>query len=136
MTTKVYIITTDTHLKIGISNDVNKRLKQISTGSALKPEIHSIYLTKISANEIENRAHKKFKKYRCNGEWFDIECLDAVIKYLEIAAEDTTIGAEDNIPFSEQMSFMFIGTKTGAMAIGCLSDSPSRFRFVSGRFLE
>ena len=54
-------------IKIGTSDDPEKRLKQLATGSAVTLELK----VKISANiELEKELHKKFEHLRVDKEWF------------------------------------------------------------------
>lgn len=75
---QLYIIKTPTHFKIGVSVNPEKRLKELSTGSALPLTLHSTYIPTHSAYQLERRLHKAFTIHRCNGEWFDISCLPEV----------------------------------------------------------
>jgi Meiotically up-regulated gene 113 len=59
------------YYKIGITANLNKRLKQLQTGSANQLEIfHSIEVT--NRKEVEKVLHLKYKQcqVRRNGEWF------------------------------------------------------------------
>ena len=80
MRQKIYIITSETHLKIGISVNPEKRVRELSTGSALKLNLYSeVMPLNISASEMESKLHRQFKEHRCNGEWFDICCLEEAL---------------------------------------------------------
>lgn len=52
-------------IKIGTSNDPNKRLKELQTGCPFQLEL--IHTTK---NYSEKELHEKFKEEKMNGEWF------------------------------------------------------------------
>ena len=41
---QLYLIISPTHLKIGVSANPYKRLKELATGSALKLKVHKTYL--------------------------------------------------------------------------------------------
>lgn len=67
----VYVIKNEIgDFKIGITNDVNKRLKQLQCGNSGKLEIVFKWFT-FDAEGIEKNSHARFSKYRLNGEWFD-----------------------------------------------------------------
>ncbi len=82
----VYIIE-NTHLhdtKIGISNNPEKRIKQLQTGSS-RPLIirYAIrFNNRDEAIKVENALHKKYSRYKLIGEWFDID-YNQVVKYIE-----------------------------------------------------
>ncbi len=82
----VYIIE-NTYLhdtKIGISNNPEKRIKQLQTGNSRQLVIkYTIkFNTRNEANKLEYALHKKYSKHRLCGEWFEIDS-NKVIKYLE-----------------------------------------------------
>ena len=97
MSQKIYIIEDTLHkiYKIGISNNPNKRLKQLQTGSHSKLEIYKTYEVN-NARLIETSLHNGFK-LKCNkndqgddlmGEWFylsleDLSSLDEQIPLLD-----------------------------------------------------
>lgn len=64
-TTKTYFITDGEYVKIGITEDIEKRLSGIQTGNPKKIKL----IHYIEGNK-EYEYHRKFKKYRANGEWF------------------------------------------------------------------
>ncbi len=70
--------------KIGISNNPEKRIKQLQTGSSRQLVIrHTIkFNTRNEATRVENALHKKYSKYRLTGEWFEID-YKKVLKYIE-----------------------------------------------------
>lgn len=71
-------------LKIGISNNPEKRLKTLQTGSA--EDLTLLYTSLVCSNslEIEANVHEHFKEYLVRGEWFSNELEPIkIIKYLE-----------------------------------------------------
>ena len=60
------------HVKIGITNNINNRLKALQTACALKLQYYAGLQVpnKFKAQEIERYLHEKFNDYRLNGEWF------------------------------------------------------------------
>ena len=69
-------------IKIGVANDVEKRIKQLQTGAGIELEL--IYKSMICSNafSIEKDVHKHFEEYRTFGEWFKINPT-IVINFLE-----------------------------------------------------
>lgn len=74
----VYIISDNNgYIKIGISKDPEKRLKQLQTGYPTKLKIlftEEFYCKRNHLLKIESLIHKKVKDIatRVNGEWFEI----------------------------------------------------------------
>jgi Rha family phage regulatory protein len=76
----VYIIGNkdNDYLKIGVSNNVDKRLKQLQTGAWSKLEL--LYQSMVCSNgfDVEANIHALFKDKKVLGEWFDIELNEAI----------------------------------------------------------
>ena len=76
--TKVYVILQDLDLKlddelivkIGISNDVEGRLKSLQTGSAYKLHLIETFDAGVEALKHEAFIHELYNEYRKMGEWF------------------------------------------------------------------
>ncbi len=71
----VYVMERAGHLKIGLSTDPEKRLRQIQTAS---PEPIALIATRQFANRLtaaaaERLLHKRFARKRHVGEWFNAE---------------------------------------------------------------
>lgn len=69
MTSYVYFIGNDVHVKIGHTNNPEKRLNQIKTGNPEQIEILAQLRSK-EAEKIELQLHALFKGNRLEGEWF------------------------------------------------------------------
>ena len=80
----VYIIKNiDTgNIKLGVSNDVQKRLNTFRTGNDCQLEL--VYKSVICSNSfsIEQSVHRYFKDHRVRGEWFKVNESE-VIRFLE-----------------------------------------------------
>lgn len=85
-------------VKIGVAQDVDKRIKQLQTGAGIELEL--IYKSIICSNAfaIERDVHEYFKEYRTFGEWFKVN-PDVVIDFLE---------KQDFILKSEYMKYISI----------------------------
>lgn len=73
--------------KIGITNNPDRRLKNLQTGHPKKLTIH--YTESIPENkvkELEQIIHKTIGHKRLVGEWFDIQLSEAIaeVKYARI----------------------------------------------------
>lgn len=72
----VYIITFEdpaiTAFKIGVSNNVGRRLATLQTGCPWRLQVSSIQY-RPDAYDEESRLHSRYRKYRIrqDGEWFD-----------------------------------------------------------------
>ena len=67
--TCVYVVKSGDYLKIGRSSNIRERFKQLRTMTPLGLD-NKAYI-KIENKDInEDVLHKKFSKYRVNGEWF------------------------------------------------------------------
>lgn len=65
-------------IKIGIANNVEKRLAGLQTGHAEHLRVAATYLFEARrASEIEVLAHAQFKDRRLAGEWFAVTARDA-----------------------------------------------------------
>lgn len=85
-------------VKIGVAQDVDKRIRQLQTGAGIELEL--IYKSIICSNAfaIERDVHEYFKEYRTFGEWFKIS-PEVVIDFLE---------KQDFILKSEYMKYISI----------------------------
>lgn len=68
---KVYLIRAAQFYKIGISSNIDNRLKQIQTGCPIKCEYVG-YIPCNSADRKERELHDLFKEFKTHGEWFDL----------------------------------------------------------------
>ena len=75
------------HIKIGITDDVVRRLNQLQTSNPVKLELYAGFGVKsqFDAREIERHLHEKFSGRRLHGEWFDEE------KVLEFLSKDEIV---------------------------------------------
>jgi hypothetical protein len=63
----VYLAKADRNLKIGFSNNVTSRLKQLSTGSAAPIQLIAVV---PGGRQLEQELHAEFSGLRTHGEWF------------------------------------------------------------------
>lgn len=75
--------------KIGITENIGNRIKQLSTGSGYELSVTHIYETEY-AREIEGMLHRHYEPIRSNLEWFDFvntpieEVKEKILKFEEI----------------------------------------------------
>lgn len=86
----LYIIKCNEFHKIGIANDVEARLAQLSTGNPYQLTVEAIYAFD-NAEVVERSIHQKYKKSRQRGEWFSLEIndlrdIDTICKMLGASA--------------------------------------------------
>lgn len=67
-------------VKVGYSQNVAKRLKQLQPGSHDKLYIHfqSEFLSLEIAKAVEEKFHTDFSESRMSGEWFGISAVEAM----------------------------------------------------------
>ena len=110
----IYVFESHGQFKIGVSQNVDVRLRSIKTGN---PNVRLIYESKKIANayKIENMIHSQLGNYRINGEWFSvpeqiniIEIINETVKKFGIR-EETPKAEENNL--EELMARLFAATK-------------------------
>ena len=76
--TKIYLISDGTFIKIGITSNIRKRIKNLQTGNPNKLKVIFTYYVD-NAEQLEMELHKKFKRKRKAGEWFDLTDDDVMV---------------------------------------------------------
>lgn len=122
-------------VKIGKTNNLNKRLKQIKRQfthlGLIAPELTLIeYIETENSTKLEKVTHEKFKQYRAIGEWFDINELQ--IKQWIIDMKDIKIEKSNciNVRVSTFKEFKNSNNKeTILIPYNYLSLKPSTFSF-------
>lgn len=77
----VYAISDGENIKIGMSNDVDKRLKTLQTSNSKDLIVVWKYYAGRQAKDatkIEKMLHRQCKSHRIRGEWFKMEALEMV----------------------------------------------------------
>lgn len=69
---KVYVFECNGLYKIGVTSNVNRRLKQLQTGNGFKITEVASYEFFSMAHCIERDLHSKFKECNTLGEWFNL----------------------------------------------------------------
>ena len=67
----LYLIKCQQFYKIGIANDVESRLAQLSTGNPFQLQLINVYGFE-NAEVVEKAIHQRFSSDRVRGEWFEI----------------------------------------------------------------
>lgn len=69
-------------LKIGVTNDIEKRMRAFRTANCIEPElIHKIDCnSRLEAYQTEKSLHNTFAEYRISGEWFDEKAITNYLK--------------------------------------------------------
>lgn len=80
----IYLLTNQEHYKIGITrNNIEKRIKQLQTGSSTKIELLYFYKSDKFYSQIESALHRTYQIYQTNdNEWFELP-LNEVINFKE-----------------------------------------------------
>jgi hypothetical protein len=67
----LYLIESQQFYKIGIANDVQSRLAQLSTGNPFELKLLASYSFE-NAEVVERSIHQRFSNKRVRGEWFEL----------------------------------------------------------------
>lgn len=67
--THLYVIRCGDYVKIGVTNDVDKRLKQLQTGNPSQLVLEYVE-ARYKPEKAEKWLHQVFQHKRINGEWF------------------------------------------------------------------
>lgn len=79
------ILMSNQSVKIGIAHDVDRRYSQIKASSGMEIIKHWESDLLEDAYVLETKLHKKFKKHRLKGEYFNINYDEAVAQAKEVA---------------------------------------------------
>lgn len=71
----LYVIKCNEYHKIGIANDIDSRLAQLSTGNPYPLKV-VVYYGFDNAEIVERSIHQKYKNKRNRGEWFSLDYDD------------------------------------------------------------
>ena len=96
----IYVLKSGEHYKIGITRDVEKRMRNLQTGD---PVEHMFVCSSFSkdAPSLENRLHRAFAEYRKTREWFTLppEQLERVIEILGDGGFIEQVPPMDNVVY-------------------------------------
>lgn len=67
----LYLIQCQQYFKIGVANDVESRLAQLSTGNPYTLKVLAVY-GYDNAEFVERAVHQRFALKRTRGEWFEL----------------------------------------------------------------
>lgn len=87
----IYAITNGIDIKIGISADPKRRLRQLNTSSPINLYILTFF---VGNRELEKIIHKQFKKIRYNGEWMEVS--QELLDYLNSMSENCFIDWDEH----------------------------------------
>lgn len=68
----LYIIKCEQFYKIGVANDVESRLAQLSTGNPFPLKVEIVYEFE-NAEHVEKALHMRYKSLKQRGEWFKLD---------------------------------------------------------------
>jgi len=88
----IYAITDLTYIKIGVSQNLDRRLSTLTTGNAVQLRLIGFF---SGGYELEREIHARFTKVRENGEW--IVATPALIEYLNDKITDKFIVVTDGV---------------------------------------
>ena len=107
----LYLIKCQQFYKIGIANDVQSRLAQLSTGNPFELEVLAVYGYE-NANAVEAAIHQRYSDVRQRGEWFglddhdviDFEQICQLLGGIKEGAKELPTVAEDEIEEAEVLA--------------------------------
>ena len=75
----IYFIKTNNEIKIGKTNDLERRMTELQVGNhvALEP----LYVIENVDDSFETYVHEICGRFHIKGEWFKIEVLDHLLKH-------------------------------------------------------
>jgi len=71
----VYVVRCESYHKIGISDNIHRRLKQLDAASPFELELIHVIRSPF-ARELEKELHDRYSAKRVKGEWFELEPRD------------------------------------------------------------
>jgi hypothetical protein len=97
MTQYLYLLECQKYFKIGIANDVQSRLAQLSTGNPFELNVAAVYEFQ-NAEPVERAIHQRFQSLRKRGEWFslgerEVSLFNNICSLLggEVSEQDPTV---------------------------------------------
>jgi hypothetical protein len=76
----VYVICSGGHgVKVGIAEDVEKRCRELQTGSPHRLRVVGCECPTGDARQIERRCHARLAAHRLSGEWFGVDAEAALL---------------------------------------------------------
>jgi len=67
----VYLVHASGHWKLGVSQNVEQRLRELQTGCPFRVEIVKFWKSE-HATKVERALHRRFAEHRMEGEWFKL----------------------------------------------------------------
>lgn len=76
----VYLVHASGHWKLGVSQNVEQRLRELQTGCPFRVEIVKFWKSEQAA-KVERALHRRFAEHRMEGEWFKLP--ESALTYLK-----------------------------------------------------
>lgn len=89
-------IANPTHVKIGITSCIEKRLSQLQTGNPWP-----LRVMKTFRGNREHEFHRAFQNYRCSGEWFEFTGLVKAFLNSRKLNPDSVEDVPNSLPISD-----------------------------------
>ena len=85
-----YVDDSSSPVKIGISGDLESRLKSLQTSNPNELEIRYEIgpFPRKEATHIEYKIHRRLRRYRIRGEWFDTKCQKKFYELVSLFVDD------------------------------------------------
>lgn len=132
----IYVFESNGQFKIGISKNVNKRLRSIKTGN---PSVRAAYESEkiTNAYKVESMIHSHFASYRTNGEWFSVPLTVDIIETVKGFVEK--YGTREELPKTKEdklarlLESLFVSNQ---VEIAALSDENKKIDMENERLKE
>lgn len=101
MTSYIYVITDETHIKVGVSRNPSKRIKALQTGSPKPLRVVNTYcLPAKKVYALESRCHQQISSYYLKrGEWFETNnCWHVCLLVEEICIRQLITDCQGLVP--------------------------------------
>lgn len=123
----LYLIKCQQFYKIGIANDVESRLAQLSTGNPFPLEVKAVYGFENSA-PVEASIHQRFSKERRRGEWFELDDsgelnfnhICRVLGGQFVATDNQSLPTNDEIEEAEEIQEISLPVEGGKWDYGAM----------------
>jgi predicted GIY-YIG superfamily endonuclease len=83
----VYLLLDGMNYKIGITTNMDNRIKELQTGNSRNISV-VFYYPINSAQKMEAMLHRKYKKKRVRGEWFNLNQID--VNHIEFILKEVS----------------------------------------------
>src|SRR5262249_45238273 len=96
----VYFVRAGDAIKIGVTRDVERRLRALATGSAVPLELLA---TLPGGRSLEKKLHERFRRFHVRGEWFRAD--EVLLRYIREQAAGGPAPKPDPLALEQAAEF-------------------------------